>query len=78
MSGKKLFQAFFSDHNGIKLKNHRKKNGGKKTDHMEIKQHGTKNKLVNDEIKEEIRNYFKTKDNDNTTIHNLWNAAKVV
>ena len=34
-----------------------------------------KNQLVNDEIKEEIRKYLKTNDNENTTLQNLWDAA---
>ena len=36
-----------------------------------------KNRWINDEIKEEIRN-FKTKENGNTTFQNLWDVAKVV
>ena len=33
---------------------------------------------VNEEIKEEIKNYPETNDNENTTIQNLWDAAKAV
>ena len=33
---------------------------------------------VNDEIKEEIKKYLKTNNNENTTIQNLWDAAKAV
>ena len=55
--------------------NHRRKNRKRKT-------HGNtflkKNKWVNDEIKEEIRQYVKTKDSENTTLQNLWNATKAV
>ena len=36
------------------------------------------NQWVNDEIKEEIKKYLETNDNENTTIQNLWNAAKTV
>ena len=36
------------------------------------------NQWVNDEIKEEIRKYLKTKDNENTTFQNLCDAAKAV
>ena len=35
-----------------------------------------KNQWVNDEIKEEIKKYLETNDNENTTIQNLWDAAK--
>ena len=30
---------------------------------------------VSDEIKEEIKKYLETNDNENTTIQNLWDAA---
>ena len=33
---------------------------------------------VIDEIKEEIRKYLETNDNENTTIQNLWDAKKAV
>ena len=36
------------------------------------------NHQVTEEIKREIKNFLKTNDNENTTIQNLWNAAKVV
>ena len=37
-----------------------------------------KNKWVNDEIKEEIKKYLETNDDENTTIQNLWEAPKAV
>ena len=40
---------------------------------MLIKKH-----WVNEEIKKEIRRYLKTNENKNTTIQNLWEAAKAV
>ena len=33
---------------------------------------------ITEEIKEEIRKYLETNDNEKTTIQNLWNAAKAV
>ena len=36
------------------------------------------NKEITDKIKEEIRKYLETNDNENTTIQNLWVAAKAV
>ena len=38
----------------------------------------TKQYATDDEIKEEIRKNVETNDNENTTIQNLWDAAKVV
>ena len=36
------------------------------------------NQEITEEIKEEIKKYLKTNDNENTTIQNLWDAAKAV
>ena len=37
-----------------------------------------KKQWVNEEIKKEIKNYLETNDNENTTIQNLFGAAKAV
>ena len=36
------------------------------------------NQWMTEEIKEEIKKYLETNDNENTTIQNLWEAAKAV
>ena len=36
------------------------------------------NQEITEEIKEEIKKYLETNDNENTMIQNLWDAAKVV
>ena len=36
------------------------------------------NQEITEEIKEEIQKYLETNDNENTTIQNLWDAAKAV
>ena len=36
------------------------------------------NQEITDEIKEEIKKYIETNDNENTTTQNLWYAAKAV
>ena len=36
------------------------------------------NKEITEEIKEEIKKYLETNDDENTTIQNLWDAAKAV
>ena len=35
-----------------------------------------KNQWINDDIKEEFRKNLETNENENTTFHNLWDAAK--
>ena len=37
-----------------------------------------KNKWANQEVKEEIKKYMETDENDNTTTQNLWDTAKAV
>ena len=37
-----------------------------------------KNQRITEEIKEEIKKYLEANDNENTTIQNLWDAAKAV
>ena len=36
------------------------------------------NEEITEEIKEEIKKYLETNDNENTTIQNLWDTAKAV
>ena len=36
------------------------------------------NKWITEEIKEEIKKYLEAKDNKDTTLQNLWDAAKAV
>ena len=36
------------------------------------------NQEITEEIKEEIKKYLETNDNENTTIQNLWDATKAV
>ena len=36
------------------------------------------NQEITEEIKEEIKKYLETNDNENTMIQNLWDAAKAV
>ena len=36
------------------------------------------NQDITEEIKQEIQKYLETNDNENTTIQNLWDAAKAV
>ena len=62
-----IISSIFSDHNAMRLAvNYRGKNV-KKHKHMEA-----------EEIKEEIKRYLETNDNENTTILNLCDAAKAI
>ena len=73
-----IISGFFSDHSGMKLEiNHRRRNA-KKMITWRLNNLLLKKQLVNNEIKEEIKKYLETNDNENTIIQNLWDAAKAV
>ena len=51
---------------------------GKVTNTWRLENILLKNEWTNQEIKEEIKKYMEANENDNTTAHNLWDAAKAV
>ena len=62
----------------MKLKINHKKKIWKDHEYLEIKEHTYKKWMVNQEIKEEIKKYVETNENENMTAQNLWDAAKAV
>ena len=57
--------------------NYRKKSV-KNTNTWKLKNTLLNNQEITEEIKEEIKKYLETNDNENTTAHNLWDATKAV
>ena len=57
--------------------NYRKKSV-KKTNTWRLNNTLLNNQEITEEIKEEIKKYLETNDNENTTTQNLWDAAKSV
>ena len=45
---------------------------------MEVKEHPTKNEWVNQEIREELKRFMETNENEDRTVQNLWDTAKAV
>ena len=74
----KIIPCIFSDHNTMKLKINHKKKFGKVTNTWRLKNILLKNEWVKQEVKEEIKKYMEASENDNTTIQNFWDTAKVV
>ena len=73
-----IISNIFSDHNAMRLEmNYREKNV-KNTNTRRLNNMLLKNQEITEEIKEEIKKYLETNDNENTTIQNLWDAAKAV
>ena len=58
--------------------NYRKKNLEKNTNTWRLSNTLLHNQEITEEIKEEIKKYLETNDNENTTTQNLWDTAKVV
>ena len=45
---------------------------------MEVKDHPAKDERVNQEIKEELKRFIETNENEDTTIQTPWDTAKAV
>ena len=73
-----IISSIFSEHNAMRLEmNYRGKNV-KNTNTWRLNNMSLNNQEITEEIKEEIKKYLETNDNENTTIQNLWDAAKAV
>ena len=73
-----IISSIFSDHNALRLEmNYREKNV-KNTNTWRLNDTLLNNQEITEEIKEEIKKYLETNDNENTMIHNLWDATKAV
>ena len=62
----------------MRLENNYREKNVKNTNTWRIKNTLLYNQAITEEIKEEIKKYLETNDNENTTIHNLWDEAKAV
>ena len=73
-----IISSIFSDHNAMRLEiNYREKNV-KNTNTWRLNNMLLNNQEITEEIKQEIKKYLETNDNKNTTMQNLWDAAKAV
>ena len=73
-----IISSLFSDYNGKKLEINQKKKTREKKNTWRLNNMLLKSKWVNNEIKEEIRKYLETNNNENKTLQNLWDTAKAV
>ena len=67
----KVISSIFSDHNVMKLEINHKTNTEKHTKTSKLNNMLLNNECDNNEIKEEIRRYLETNENEHTTIQNL-------
>ena len=73
-----IVSSIFSEHKAMRLDINYKKKSVKNTNTWRLNHIILNNQEITEEIKEEIKNYLETNDNENTITQNLWDAAKAV
>uniref|UniRef100_A0A8C0N2K8 RNA-directed DNA polymerase n=1 Tax=Canis lupus familiaris TaxID=9615 RepID=A0A8C0N2K8_CANLF len=73
-----IVPCIFSDHNALKLELNHNKKFGRTSNTWRLRTILLKDERVNQEIKEELKRFMETNENEDTTIQNLWDAAKAV
>ena len=73
-----ILSSIFPDHNAVRLEINYKETTIKNTNTWRLNNMLLKNQWNTEDIKEEIKKYLETNENENTTIQNLWDAAKAV
>ena len=73
-----IVPCVFSDHNALKLELNHNKKFGRTSNTWRLRTILLKDKRVNQEIKEELKRFMETNENEDTTVQNLWDAAKAV
>ena len=71
-----VVSSIFSDQNVMRLDIKYRKKPVKNTNTWRLNNTLLNNSEITEEIKEEIKKYLETNDNENTTTQNLWDAAK--
>ena len=70
--------SIFSNNSPMRLEINYKKKSVKNTNTWRLNNMLLNNQEITEEIKEEIKKYLETNDNENKTTQNLWDAAKAV
>ena len=73
-----IVPCIFSDHNALKLELNHNKKFGRTSNTWRLRTILLKDERVNQEIKEELKRFMETNENEDTTIQNLWDTAKAV
>ena len=73
-----IIASIFSDHKGLKLETNPKGKNPKHSKSWRLNSMLLNNEWVKNEIREEIKNFLETNENELTTTQNLWDKAKAV
>ena len=73
-----IISSIFSDHKGLKLETNLKEKNPKHSKTWRLNTMLLNNEWVKNEIREEIKRFLETKENELTTIQNLWETGKAV
>ena len=73
-----IISSIFSDHKGLKLENNLNEKTPKHSNSWRLNDMLLNNEWVKNEIREEIKKFLETNENELTTIQNLWDTAKAV
>ena len=73
-----IISSIFSDHKGLKLETSPKEKNPKHSKSWRLNSMLLNNEWVKNEIREEIKKFLETNENELTTIQNLWGTAKAV
>ena len=73
-----IISSIFSDHNTMRLEMNYREKKVKITNTWRLNNTLLNNQEITEEIKEEIKKYLETNDDEKMMIQNLWDAAKAV
>ena len=73
-----ILSSIFSSHNTMRLDTNYKKKPVRNTSTWRLNNTFLNNQQVTEEIQREIKKFLETKDNENMTTQNVWDAVKAV
>ena len=73
-----IISSIFLDHKGLKPETNLKEKTQKHSNSWRLKNMLLNNEWIKNEIKEDIKKFLETKENEHKTVQNLWDTTKAV